>query len=328
MAIDVVSPIGRFVQGSLTLETKNDPQTNKPKLDADGQPIKECFIALAIRKDDPGLPAFYQAIVDQAKAEFGHLFNAQGQMTHPQFAWKIQDGDGTDYQGKSVADKEGWPGHWIFKMATRYLPRCFHAGKYDPTQMIQNPEQVIKRGYYIRVNVRVSGNGVKADDRLNKPGMYLSPNLIELVAYGQEIIGGPDASKAFGSTPLPAHLPPGASPVPVGAPAAPVGGMPQLAPPPQPGVALPPPGGVPVALPGLHPAMPAATGLPAIGGPAIGPPAPHLAPPPPVQLAPPVPTGPVYQMTASAMGATREQLHAQQWTDELLLQHGHMVRIG
>lgn len=317
--MDIVSPIGRFVQGSISLETKNDMLTGKPKLDENGQPIKECFIALAIRKDAPDLGAFYAAIVAQAKAEFPGLFNAQGQMTNPHFAWKIQDGDGNDYNGKSVADKEGFAGHWIFKMATRYMPRCFEAGKYDPTQMIQNPSERIKRGYYIRVNVRVSGNGVKPDDKVNKPGMYLSPNLVELVAFGKEIIGGPDAQAAFGAVPLPQQLPPGASAVPVGAPASGPGG---LTPPPMPGGALPAPG----TLPPLHAAMGQATTMPAIGGPAVG--APVLAPPAMPVLAPPVATQPVYAMQPSAQGATREALLAGGWTDEALIAHGHMVRVS
>jgi hypothetical protein len=320
--MELISPIGRFVQGSLSLEVKNDPTTNKPKLDDQGQPIKECFIALAIRKDDPGLPAFYQAIVQQARADFPTLFDANGNCVHPQFAWKIQDGDGVDQSGKSVKDKPGFAGHFIFKLGTQFLPKCYHAGKYDPTQMIQNPHEVIKRGYYIRVNLQVRGNGVTVADRTKKPGMFLSPNLVELVAYGEEIVGGPDAAKVFGAAPTPTQLPPGASMTPVGAPAAtqmpPMPGrMPAL-----PGAPVAAPV-APAALPPMHPAMPMATGLPPIGGPAVGLPVPHLTPPVPM-----APAAPVYQMQPSAMGASREALIAQGWTDELLLQHGHMVRIG
>jgi hypothetical protein len=283
--MDIVSPIGRFVQGSMSLETKNDPQTNKPKLDDQGNQIKECFIALAIRKDDPALPAFYHAIVSEAKLAFPHLFDANGNCTHPQFAWKVQDGDGVDTTGKSVKDKPGFAGCYVFKLGTRFLPKCYHAGKYDPTQIIQEPEKVIKRGYYIRANISVRGNGVSPQDRTQKPGMFLSPNLVELVAYGEEIVGGPDAAAAFGKAPLPQQLPPGASAAPVGA-----------------GTTLP---GLPapLALPGL-PAPLALPGLPT-----------------------PPPAAPQFAMQATAMGATREQLHALGWTDEQLIAAGHMVRL-
>ena len=33
-------------------------------------------------------------------------------------------------------------------------------------------------------------------------------------------------------------------------------------------------------------------------------------------------------MTPAAQGATREALNAQGWTDELLIQHGYMVKVG
>lgn len=311
MAIELVTPIGRFVQGSLTLEVKNDPSTGKPKLDEQGQPVKECFIAIAIRKDDPALPAFWQAIQQQARLEFPHLFDAAGNCTHPRFSFKVQDGDGVDHNGKSVKDKPGFAGHYVFKCGTRFIPKCYHAGKYDPSQMIQNPEQVIKRGYYIRLGLRISGNGVTPKDANQVPGMFLSPNLVEFVAFGEEILGGPDAAETFGKAPLPQTLPPGASATPVGAPALPSGlpgGMPPLAPPP-----------APAGVPGLPPIG----GMPGVPTPVAGPPMPPapMAPPPP-------PAGPVYQMTASAQGASREQLIGLGWTDEGLIAAGHMVRVG
>jgi len=310
MGIEVMSPVGRLVQGSLSLEKKIDPQTNKPKLDEQGNEIMECYISLAIAKNDPGLPAFYGAIVAQARQDFPHLFDAAGNCTHPQFAMKVQDGDGRDSNGKSVADKPGFAGHFIFKMATRYLPKCFYEGKFDPAQQIQNPTEVIKRGYYIRVNVYVSGNGVKPNETNKKPGIYLSPNLVSLVGYGEVIQGGPDAAKTFGAAGAPVHIPAGMSQTPV------VGA----------GAAIP-------ALPGL-PATPALPGLPAPAGvavpalPALPTPAalPGLPPLPGVPAAP-VAHAPVFTMTAKAQGLTREQMHAQQWTDALMLEHGYAVMV-
>lgn len=306
--MDFISPIGRLVQGSITLEAKTDMQTQKPKLDDQGQPIKECFIALAIRKDDPALPAFYALYTATARAEFPHLFDPQGNCLNPKFAWKVQDGDGVDTNGQSVKDKPGFAGHYIFKMGTRYLPKCFHAGKYDPAQQIQNPQEVIKRGYFIRIAGRLSGNGVSPTERNAVPGLFVSPNLIELVAFGEEITSGPDAAKTFGAAPLAGALPPGASSVPVGAPA----GLPGLSPPPLPGVAAAPLSAPP--LPGM-PAVAAGLGAPPMG---LG------APPLPGLGAPPA--APQFTMQASAQGATREQLHGQGWSDAQLIAGGHMVQ--
>lgn len=324
MALEYISPVGRFVQGSISLETKMDQQTGKPKLDENGQPIKEMFFALAVRKDAPGLNEFYQLFVAAARADFPHLFNAQGQCTHPQFAWKIQDGDGVDNSGKSVADKPGFAGHYIFKMGTRFLPKCFHHGKYDPTQQIQNPNEVIKRGYFVRVSGTIRGNGVTPQDRTNKPGLFVSPNLIELVAFGEEIVGGPDAAKVFGGAPAITALPPGASQTPlVGGPgAAPMGGLPG------PGATpLQAPGAVAGGLPGLPgtAAAPAAAGaLPALPGAAVTPGALPSLPGAPGALPAPGPRY-VIRPDLAAQGYSVENLKAQNWTEEALIRDGYMV---
>lgn len=335
---EFVSPVGRFVQGSLTLENKIDPQTGKPKLGEDGQPIKENFIALAVRKDDPGLPAFMQLCIAQAQADFPHLFQ-NGQMVRPDFAWKMVDGDGIGSDGKPLSDKPGFAGCIVFKMGTRYLPKCFHAGKYDPTQMIQNPSEVIKRGFYIRVAGTVRGNGVTPQDKTQKPGLFISPNLVELIAYGQEIVGGPDANKVFGGAGPVTALPAGASTTPLAptgavgnAPPMPTGGVPGL-----PAVGSPVVGsvpgvaGVPVAAPAGIPATPGAVaapvGLPAMPGVASAQVAAGMpAMPAPLPVAPAAPAAPVYTMTAAAMGNTREALIAQGWTDDTMIANGLMVR--
>ena len=303
---EFISPVGRLVQGGMSLRVKNDMLTGKPKLDENGQQIHEQFLALAIRKDDPAWPAFYAQIYNEARAGFPHLLDANGAITHPRFAWKIQDGDGVDSNGKSVADKEGFAGHWIVKMASRYAPKCFHAGKYDPAQQIQNPDEVIKPGYYIRVAGVVSGNGVEANNKQAVPGLYISANLVELVGYGPIIQSGPDASKAFGTAPAPV-LPPGASATPVAAPAAPG------AAPPPPGGMAPPPAPAPAA---AAPAPPAAAPAP------LPPPAAAPAPLPPPA---PAPAATARQMTAKALGNTYEALIAQGWTDDTLRQHGMML---
>jgi len=43
----------------------------------------------------------------------------------------------------------------------------------------------------------------------------------------------------------------------------------------------------------------------------------------------PMPTAaPVYQMTPNAQGATREQCHAQGWTDDALIANGYMIKVN
>ena len=253
---DFISPVCRLVQGQPSLQVKKNQKTGLPEKDEQGNVIMESFIAVAIRKDDPQLMPFYNLFAQTARAEFPHLFDAQGNCTHPRFAWKIQDGDGKDTNGQSVAGKPGFAGHYIFKMTTRFAPKCYHYGKYDPSQVIQNPDEVIKRGYFVRVSGSIKGNGVKPQDTSNVPGLFVSHSMIELVAFGEEIHSGPDASAVFGAQPIAGALPAGASQTPLVPPAASGNG---LAPP-----ALPGQGGVQ-----QMGALPAIGGAPTIGGAAL-----------------------------------------------------------
>jgi hypothetical protein len=313
MSTTFISPVGRLVQGSMTLQPKKD-NDGKPVLDKETQqPVMECFIAIAVKKTDPALGEFYALFAQQARMSFPHLFDAQGNCTHPRFAWKIQDGDGVDKSGKSVKDKPGFAGHYIFKMATRYAPRCFHFGKYDPSQVIQNPDDVIKKGYWIRVSGTVDGNGVMPNNTQAVPGLYVSPNLVELIDRDEEIVSGPDAAAVFGAAPLPAGVVPMSTPPKVGGTAAPAGNG--LTPPGLPGMVAA--GPLMVVAPGLPvAALPAvASGLPPMPGAAGG--------------LPPMPAAVVqFQMTASAQGATRERLHELGWTDDMLIAQGHMVKVA
>lgn len=336
---DFISPVMRIVQGSVVLREKKD-EDNKPVLDKEtGLPVQECFIAVAIKKDDPNLQAFYALYVETAKAAFPQLFDANGNCLHPRFAWKIQDGDGNDKNGKSVANKPGFAGHYIFKMATRFQPSCYHYGKYDPSQRIPNPADVIKPGYFVRVSGTIAGNGVGANAGQAVPGLYVSPNMIELIAYGQEIVSGPDAAATFGKAPVVGALPEGASttpPLPTNAAPANNGlaapgvgtGLPGLAAPQQAGLAAPAVGmGLPgqtqqAAAPTPSLGLPGQTGGLALPGQGAG-----LGAPPTGGLGAP-PQGPVYQMQPSAQGATRESLHQLGWTDEQLIAGGHMIVVG
>jgi hypothetical protein len=300
MPTQLVTPVGRLVQGGFKLQVKKDD--NDQPVYKDGQPVMETFIAIAVAKDNPDWNRFHAELYAVARAECAQYFNPQtGACTHPNFSWKIKDGDGVDGNGQALSGKPGFAGHWIINCTTQFMPGVYHEGKFASHEIIQNPDEVVKKGYYVRAFVRVAGNGVTPQDKNRKPGVFVSQELVSLVGYGEVINSGPDAQKAFGDTPA-AYIPPGMSQTPtVGA-----GAAPGLSPPPMPGVGLPPPGGVPAGL-----QMPGA--------------APTLPPPPAVTLPPPPAAAPVYTMTAKAQGATREQLHAINWTDEALIANGLMV---
>ena len=287
------TPVGRLVQGDCFVPQTKDQQGNLRVYksgDKVGQPNPQYFIAVAFPKVDPRNPtvanaefgAFYALLDRVARAEWPALFpNPQGPCVNPIFTMKVKDGDGVDRNGKSNATKEGFAGHWIVSFASAYAPKVVRETSPGVWETLTDPNSV-KRGYYVRVAGSATGN-----DSPNTPGIYCKLDMIALVAYGQEIVSGPDAATAFGGA---AALPPGASTTPL------------------PGSAMP---ATPAAVPGT-PAIPGAVpGVPGLPG------------VPATPAAPVVPAGP--QMTAKAGATSYADFVAQGWTDALLIEHGYMV---
>jgi hypothetical protein len=298
MTINFTTPVGRIVQGDLAKAQPVLDNAGKPKLTRDGHPMIQHFIALAI----PKVPGH----THWAQTDWGKQVWDEGARAHPNFAphptfsWKIEDGDSQipNKKGKKNADREGFPGHWILKFRSGFLPKTYNADGSAPI-----PAETIRCGYYAQVNCSVAGNTG------DSPGVYLNPNMVALSGYGEEIIAGPDASEAgFGAAPLP----PGAS-------ATPLGGFAPAAPAPSP------------AVPFVMPSFAAPTPTPSVVPPATPTTSPSNGLPPNV----PVPTNPAFlapppppaakQLTAKAAGASYADLIKAGWTDALLVQHGMMA---
>lgn len=301
--VEFWTPVGRVVSGDV-FKPRDKDMDGKPLVIKNGpnagQPRVEYYFSLAIRKDNPDLPKFWQMLDAEAKAGFPHLFGADGKCLHPQFAWKYVDGDSQvpNKKLKKPCDNEGWPGCWVFHFSSSIAPKCYHRDKAVPGAELTDPES-IKRGYYVQVNGTVAANG-----RTDSPGLYLNPRFVLLVAYGPEIVSGPDVAQAMTSAPPVGTLPPGASTAPVAS-ANPAPGLPGAA-------------GVPASTPSA-PATPGTTPPPAhdfLNGPGTvaAPPAATVAPPPAAK-----------KMTGKEGGGTYEQMIAAGWTDALLIQHGHML---
>jgi len=236
-AIEILTPVGRLVQGSPfvanTTDATGNPLTYKtgPKM---GQPREDYYMAIAVPKTDPGVNELMQKMQQAAQTGFpGGQFNA------PNFAWKFMDGDGVDANGQPYSMREGFAGCYVFKFSGGYAPKCYSAGG---AALLTDPES-IKRGYYIRIYGSTTGN-----NSAQQPGIYLNHSMVELIGYGEEIISGPDGAAVFGGAPAGA-LPPGASATPM-APATPMAQPVQATPMAQPVQATP------VAQPVVQPATP------------------------------------------------------------------------
>lgn len=325
MTLQIVSPIGRLVQGDCfepqTTDQQGAPLVVKTGPNA-GQPRKEWFIAIAIRKDDPAWAPFYGEVYKEAVAAWPALFpqGMAGPCTLPTFAFKIIDGDSYDTTGKPWSSREGFAGCWVIRCGSGYPPKCFPAGKYNPVDQITDPN-LLRRGFYVRAQLTITSN-----KNPQKPGLYMNFGLVELSGYGPDIISGPDPAEAFGKGP--GALPPGASAYPTSAPPAAGAGTP-------PGgqsAYIPPPAGSPPGMAGAGP--PAMTGAsPSSAAPppthtaymAPGATAPPPAPAAPAPAAPPPPAPAGRQMTAKAAPHSYEQLIASGWTEAQLIEHGMMI---
>lgn len=293
--MDLMTPVGRIVQGSVALQQEKDMRTNQPKINADGSPKMGVFVALAFPKVLPnGQPntefANFRAQLAQVAAAAWPAFfpqGAAGPCINPKFSWKIQDGDGVDSNGVSVATKPGFAGHWIVRFDTAYPFGCFYQGKWNPHEVMQKPEDVVKRGHWVRMSIEAKTNNADLAAQ-QVPGISLYPKLLEYIQRGEEIVGGPDAAAAFGAAPVgyvPA-APADGSPIPVP-------GVAATLPPPPPVVAIPVPPPVAVAVP----------------------------------LPPPVTTVPQYSPTTTLPpGVTLEALINNGWTYDAAVASGYAVK--
>ena len=283
--MDIFTPVGRIVQGSVAMQQQRDMDTNQPLLDAQGNPVMGVFIALAFPKVLPnGQPNtefdnFYAQLKQVAAAAWPQLFpqGAAGPCVNPRFSWKYQDGDGFNSSGTSVAAKPGFAGNHIIRFFTSYPVRCHHEGKWAAHEEIQKPEEIIKRGYWVQLLIEVKSNNATGTQ---VPGISLYPKVVVFIERGEEISSGINVEAAMSTRTTGWRPPASASPIPTGAlPAAPAVAVPAVA--------------VPVAAPAV--AVPVA------------------------------PAGPTVSAALAAQGVTWPMLAAQGWTEEAARAGGHII---
>lgn len=305
--VDILFPISRLVQGSLTdmqdTDAEGKPLTVKTGTNV-GQPTERSFFAVAIAKR-VGQTHWAQQPVDWNAAEEGEywgltMWNAaaaawpKGQSGGPSFAFKVEDGDSTvpNTKGRKNCDRPGFPGCWVLNFGSGYPVKVVNG---DGTVVIDG--KVVKLGHF----VQPFGSYVSNKSDL-KPGMFLNHTAVSYQGFGEEIHLGVDTTKVgFGSGAKPS----GMSAVPVGgasqAQMAAASGAPAI-----PGTAAPaiPQTGSP-AIPGAATAVKPAT--PFVAAP-LAPKPPQAAPLPPV--GDPATTTGIAYASYITQGWTVEQLKA------------------
>ena len=218
--LQFITPVGRIVTGNLSVPSETDYH-GKPR----DKP--QFFFGLAIPKSDQGVMDLIQKVMTHAyqgyQASQIVQQRLQDGLNARDFAWKIDDGDDPKF-----ADRPAYAGNFILKFTTTIPLRC-----YDQNNVQMDPA-AIKTGYFAQVAGSMAVNG-NAD---HTAGIYMNPNGVRFIAYGEEIVSGPSPDQMFAGASVPTQLPPGASTTPV-APASQMPGMPAPQPPgmpaPQPG---------------------------------------------------------------------------------------------
>lgn len=303
-ATNFITETGRMVWGSLY-----KPRT----VDYDGNPL---VVKMGVDKGKATQRYEFGFALPKKATDAGHWGNstlgaivwAQGNRDHGEqakridFAWKVQDGDSRipNKKGGINAEKEGFPGHWVFTFSSTYPPQItnFNGSQYLLEQ------DAIKPGDFIQVAGSVRGNTGAT------PGVYLNHDVVAFQGHSPDgyISTRPDPSSlGLGGGPQPVGMtqtPPGGMSAPPVTPATPVVSVP--APIPTPVIAAPTPTPVTphasILVPQITPAAPA------------------------VPVVPTVPPSGGLQRTAKwPDGVTYEQFTSGGWTDAMLRTEGFIL---
>lgn len=295
---------GRIVFGNPAKpRIKKDVRTKQPVL-KDGQQVQQYVFGVAIDKNTFAQQV-WPFLYNEARAAFPNGI--------PQnFSYKYKDGDGVDSKGQPFSTREGYAGHCVLTISTEgFAPNLY---KQENGQWVQMPGEQIKCGDYVAVNVTIKYNGAVSP---NTPGLYVNPNGVLFLGYGQEIVSagqdpdelfghgfqaqqfaGMSAQPLMGNAPLPAGMAaPAAAPAQqYGQPAMPAQPAMHGQPPMQPSYNAAPAAAPAQLPPPAHDFVQSATGQPMAPAPQYGAPAPqHYAPAQPMNAGqPPAPVAAGY----------------------------------
>ncbi len=193
MSDEIVTPVGRMVQGHPMEMHPVKDNNGQPKMTKAGQPYNQCYVGLAVPKgsEQHWNQTEWGAQIWQA----GVAAWPRGECNAPTFAWKITDGDSAVPNKKGIAPntREGFPGHWVIGASNGFEPDCFADGNYSVKVM---RKERFKTGDYVRCVLSVRGNNSN-----DSPGIYVNLSGCELVQAGAAIISSSalDGNATFGA---------------------------------------------------------------------------------------------------------------------------------
>jgi len=160
-------------------------------LDENGQPKIVHSFGLAIPKSSLQSGQVNQALWGALQQEALAIFPSG---VPKEFAWKYKDGDtDVDHKGQPFNLRKGYAGCLVLTCSTEIAPKFF---RWENNSNVQINDG-IKCGDYVEVALTIKGHPAK--NVKQKPGLYLNPNAVRFLAYGEEIVNGPSADTMFGS---------------------------------------------------------------------------------------------------------------------------------
>lgn len=165
--------------------------TNTPKFNKKtGEQIIQYGFGLAIpiaELSDPVRGAIWAAAHEEAWTMY------PSRQIPPAFAMKFKDGvNGIDENGRPYSLREGWNGCYVFALTTNLPIRFF---KWENGGNLQIADG-IKCGDYVEVQVSVKAHAAEGQ---GKPGLYMNPMMVRLIASGKEIVNAPSGDMVFGA---------------------------------------------------------------------------------------------------------------------------------
>lgn len=211
--LNLVTPLGRLVRGSLNERAKEDYDGN-PYPPGEG-PFE---LGFAIRKDDPATGEFLGKLYQKAISDAPNLKTRidgewQSGFTMGSFRFKVRDGDRPNQKG---AVNQNTVGHYVLNLSTNLAVKFTYTDQFGlrltdvmgqpilPRTAI--PPEKIKIGDYAFLSI-----SAKYNDKMDATaGIFLSQAAVMLAGYGEAISGGLSLDEAFASVPT-GQLPAGAS---------------------------------------------------------------------------------------------------------------------
>lgn len=185
--LELLTPVGRFVWGSLitpiTKDAMGNPLTFKTGAKL-GQPRSDYKFAIAIPKN--GTTHWTQTEWGIKIYAFAQQQFISGELNSPKFAWKIVDGDSTQAndKGRRLCDRPGYAGNWVVTFSRTLAPELVNTKGQQILDL-----NTVNLGDYIQVF------GELVCNKSINPSLIFNHRYVAFIGHGERIVLGKQADE-------------------------------------------------------------------------------------------------------------------------------------